>query len=759
MSSGFYRAFEDRHRGSRELILGRLEVYLPFIETLKAWHTPCTALDLGCGRGEWLQLLQNNGVQARGVDLDEGMLQACHELNLQAEQGDAIAALQALPDNSLSVVSGFHIVEHIEFSQVQQIAEEALRVLKPGGLLILETPNAENLVVGTHNFYLDPTHIRPVPHILLAFVTEMAGFARNKVLRLQEDPAIYQMQRPGLIQVLAGVSPDYAVVAQKPATDELMQDFDPMFAVEYGISINHIAERYEQALQTELNEIKHRMEELAQKEQRLRDTLVEAAERVMTIGQNNQNLTPELYKAELRAVQLETLSEQLRQQLLQATQRVYQEEARTRQEENRARKAETELREISTRTAQLEARYEIAQNQQQLQNEQQNQLNQQLVAQTQRIQELQYQLHISEKQLAETAKEIAQLSDQLAEATDCIAQLKNQAETDAETWAKQLTEKLAEQSAAAEEQLAEQFAKITSATEEIAQLSDQLAEATDCIAQLKNQAETDAEDWAKQLTEKLAEQATTLEAQFAEQLNSTTEQFNQQLEQTTQQLNESLGNAHNWYVSATELEAELNSTKDELHNVHQANHQHWEQLQESLGNAHHWYLRATEAEQHHAAAQQRINDLLHSTSWKITAPLRGLRRLISWLLVLPFRAIKALLRPLLSRVIRFALNRPEVRTRWANRLRKYPKVFAHLRQFAINRGLVVEPPMPTPPMPTLASVQVSAPLQTPATPVATLAEQAQPATNESPNLDALTPRAKQIYHDLKAAIEKNKEHQ
>jgi len=540
MSSGFYRAFEDRHRGSQELILGRLEVYLPFIETLKAWHTPCTALDLGCGRGEWLQLLQNNGVQARGVDLDEGMLQACHELNLQAEQGDAIAALQALPDNSLSVVSGFHIVEHIEFSQVQQIAEEALRVLKPGGLLILETPNAENLVVGTHNFYLDPTHIRPVPHILLAFVTELAGFARNKVLRLQEDPAIYQMQRPGLIHVLAGVSPDYAVVAQKPATDELMQDFDPMFAVEYGISINHIAERYEQALQTELNEIKHRMEEFVQKEQRLRDTLVEAAERVMAIGQNNQNLTPELYKAELRAVQLETLSEQLRQQLLQATQRLYQEEARTRQEENRARKAETELREISTRTAQLEARYEIAQNQQQLQNEQQNQLN-------------------------------------------------------------------------------------------------------------------------------------------------------QQLEHTTQQLNESLGNAHNWYVRATELEAELNSTKDELHNVHQTNHQHWTQLQESLGNAHQWYLRATEAEQHHAAVQQRINDLLHSTSWKITAPLRGLRRLIAWLLALPFRAIKVLLRPLLSRAIRFALNRPALRQRWANRLRKYPKVFAHLRQFAIRRDIIKMP--------------------------------------------------------------------
>ncbi|GEM_PF-1225183 len=133
-----------------------------------------------------------------------------------------------------------------------------------------------------------------------------------------------------------------------------------------------------------------------------------------------------------------------------------------------------------------------------------------------------------------------------------------------------------------------------------------------------------------------------------------------------------------------EAEETLRRIEDQLDQVQK-------QRDESLSNAHHWYLRATEAEQQHAAAQQRINDLLHSTSWKITAPLRGLRRLIAWLLALPFRAIKALLRPLLNRVIRFALNRPEMRSRWANRLRKYPKVFAHLRQFAIKNGTLVVP--------------------------------------------------------------------
>ena len=86
----FYRAFEEQFRGSRELITSRLQVYLPFVEPLKTIETTPIALDLGCGRGEWLELLQNNGFQAKGVDLDEGMLSACYELNLDVQLGDAL---------------------------------------------------------------------------------------------------------------------------------------------------------------------------------------------------------------------------------------------------------------------------------------------------------------------------------------------------------------------------------------------------------------------------------------------------------------------------------------------------------------------------------------------------------------------------------------------------------------------------------------------------------------------------------------------
>ena len=217
----FYRAFEERYRGSRESIESRLEVYLPFVEPLKALYKKPEILDLGCGRGEWLELLRRKGFQAKGVDLDEGMLLACRELNLNAYQADALDYLRGLTANKLSVVSAFHFVEHISFDALRQLVDEAYRVLKPGGLLILETPNSENLAVGTSSFYLDPTHQKPLPAQLLAFVVDYAGFARVKTLYLQEPPDLASTQQTTLVNVLDGVSPDYAVIAQKKTTKKV----------------------------------------------------------------------------------------------------------------------------------------------------------------------------------------------------------------------------------------------------------------------------------------------------------------------------------------------------------------------------------------------------------------------------------------------------------------------------------------------------------------------------------------------------------
>ena len=246
MSDGFYRAFEDEHRGSIELIKSRQSVYLPFISPLLEVYPDCVALDLGCGRGEWLELLMESGFQAHGVDLDDGMLAVCRERGLHVETKDAIAGLKECEEESQAVVSGFHLAEHLPFDVLQQLVSESLRILKPGGILILETPNPENIVVGTTNFYLDPTHKQPIPPLLLSFLAQHTGFARVKVIRLQGPVDLSEGRKLTIHDVLGGVSPDYAIVAQKNGPTEILSIFNWAFAVEYGVTLGQIVEAYEQ---------------------------------------------------------------------------------------------------------------------------------------------------------------------------------------------------------------------------------------------------------------------------------------------------------------------------------------------------------------------------------------------------------------------------------------------------------------------------------------------------------------------------------
>ena len=245
--NNFYKAFEDQHRGSRETIKARLAVYLPFVIKIQGSHTNATALDLGCGRGEWLELLKDNQFTAAGVDLDDGMLSACRSRGLNVQTGDAIAHLKSLPADSLSIVSGFHIAEHLSLEDLQTLIKEALRVLKPAGLLILEAPNTENLVVGTSSFYLDPTHQRPLPSALLSFLVGYLGFARSKVIGVQESVPLREEHGPtSLFAVLSGVSPDFAVIAQKAGDASTMASFDTVFAKEYGLTLELLANRYQE---------------------------------------------------------------------------------------------------------------------------------------------------------------------------------------------------------------------------------------------------------------------------------------------------------------------------------------------------------------------------------------------------------------------------------------------------------------------------------------------------------------------------------
>ena len=263
MNEGFYRAFEDKYRGSRELILGRLNAYAPLLKTLKTAFPEGQAVDLGCGRGEWLELLGSFGIAATGVDMDEGMLAACRERGYAVACEDAIGYLAGLPAESLALVSAFHLVEHIPFDALARLVSEALRVLKPGGILIMETPNPENLCVGTESFYLDPSHVRPIPPKLLSFLPEYIGFARTTVLRLQEPIGLAYQQDITLLDVLTGVSPDYAVVAQKTAAESLMVMFDASFTTMMGLTLEKLSRGFDQRLVRIEIEYARKIDELA----------------------------------------------------------------------------------------------------------------------------------------------------------------------------------------------------------------------------------------------------------------------------------------------------------------------------------------------------------------------------------------------------------------------------------------------------------------------------------------------------------------
>lgn len=258
MDAEFYKHFEDRFRGRPEVIRERLSVYLPFIEPLKAIHGDggLLAVDLGCGRGEFLKLLQENGLDATGVDLDDAMLESCRTRGLTVHKQDAVSFLQGLPDESQVLISSIHMVEHIPPGSVMKLVQEALRVLKPGGLMILETPNPENIRVGTADFYLDPTHVKPLPPPLLAFLPEYAGFEQVKIVRLQGSREAVTSQKPDIIHLFNGVSRDYAVIARKPA-GRPMPDDDPLkklFNTEFGLILEQVATAYNHTVENSMRE-------------------------------------------------------------------------------------------------------------------------------------------------------------------------------------------------------------------------------------------------------------------------------------------------------------------------------------------------------------------------------------------------------------------------------------------------------------------------------------------------------------------------
>jgi 2-polyprenyl-3-methyl-5-hydroxy-6-metoxy-1,4-benzoquinol methylase len=183
----FYTEFEGHFRGAREDIRERQKIYLPYLEHVAA-GSDARVLDIGCGRGEWLELMKMQGIRATGIDLNGEMVATCREHGLDAEHADAVAWLRGQPEGSLAAVTGFHIIEHLPFDQLIALFDAALHALRPDGVIIFETPNPENVSVGSCSFYYDPTHRHPIAPAVAEFIARQRGFARAEIVRANPLP-------------------------------------------------------------------------------------------------------------------------------------------------------------------------------------------------------------------------------------------------------------------------------------------------------------------------------------------------------------------------------------------------------------------------------------------------------------------------------------------------------------------------------------------------------------------------------------------
>jgi 2-polyprenyl-3-methyl-5-hydroxy-6-metoxy-1,4-benzoquinol methylase len=220
-NDAFYLAFEDRFRGTRNEIKKRMRVYLPFLKREGISQSEGAILDVGCGRGEWLQLLrESNYSKASGVDSNASMVEQCRGHGLDVTLTDGISHLETLRSGALAVLTAFHLIEHLSFSQLMKLLAESQRVLAPGGLAIFETPNARNILVGASDFYRDMTHRNPIHPDTITFALESVGF-RDANTYFLADHGNRRTARPEQdyefndIDSYVNVPRDFAVIARR----------------------------------------------------------------------------------------------------------------------------------------------------------------------------------------------------------------------------------------------------------------------------------------------------------------------------------------------------------------------------------------------------------------------------------------------------------------------------------------------------------------------------------------------------------------
>ena len=214
-----YFDFENHFRGSMAHVREAQEFYVNYFKG----HN--NVIDLGCGRGEFLELLRENEIDAQGVDLYEEFVEMCRLKNLKATQADAIEFLKR--QEKVGGIFAAQLIEHMSTAQLVVLCELAYEKLVEGGYVILETPNPRSLSVYTNAFYIDPSHNKPVHPLTLQYIMEKAGFKEIEIVYTKNSrpqisiPPIELEKMESFNHAMKQVedmlfgSQDYAIVAKR----------------------------------------------------------------------------------------------------------------------------------------------------------------------------------------------------------------------------------------------------------------------------------------------------------------------------------------------------------------------------------------------------------------------------------------------------------------------------------------------------------------------------------------------------------------
>lgn len=216
----FYLDFENTFRGDFNVIKERLKFYLPHFAGRE------NVIDIGCGRGEFLQLMKENNITAIGVDTNSKMVESCKKIGLNAVLDDGISYLEKIENESLDGIFSSQVVEHLSFQQLINFINVSYKKLKKGGCLIIETINPLTLGVFSYSFYIDPTHVKPVHPASLRFILERYGFDVKPIqfldhftdqykLTLQDDMEDIQKQNIQKINEAIFGAQDYAIICER----------------------------------------------------------------------------------------------------------------------------------------------------------------------------------------------------------------------------------------------------------------------------------------------------------------------------------------------------------------------------------------------------------------------------------------------------------------------------------------------------------------------------------------------------------------